>query len=158
MNVDRSCNAVIANASVVRLLAIPVRATTSVDGARNAVIANASVVRLLVIPARATTNVDRARNAVIANASVVRLLAIPVRPTNSVIVERIVVGEFVPQTVVGAAGILQAQLSARLSSSSSSFPSYAAAAALVARSTAIVHPVLQSSQADSRTNKWPQTT
>ena len=70
------------------------------DGARNAVIANASVVRLLVIPARATTNVDRVRNAVIVNASVVRLLAIPVRPTNSVIVERIVVGEFVPQTVV----------------------------------------------------------
>ena len=155
---DGARNAVIANASVVRLLVIPARATTNVDRARNAVIVNASVVRLLVIPARATTNVDRARNAVIVNASVVRLLAIPVRPTNSVIVERIVVGEFVPQTVVGAAGILQAQLSARLSSSSSSFPSYPAASALVARSTAIVHPVLQSAQVDSRTNEWPQTT
>ena len=87
------------------------------DGARNAVIANA-VVRLLAVPAHTTTNVDRARNAVIANAVVVRLL-VPVRPTTSVTVESIAVEEFVRRIVVGAAELLQAQLSARFSSSPS---------------------------------------
>ena len=91
---------------------VSVRTTTNVDGARNAVIANA-VVRLLAVPARTTTNVNRARNAVIANAVVVRLL-VPVRPTTSVTVESIAVEEFVRRTVVGAAGLLQALLSARL--------------------------------------------
>ena len=43
------------------------------DGARNAVIANASVVRLLV-PAHTTTNVDGARNAEMGNALIVRLV------------------------------------------------------------------------------------
>ena len=116
--VDRERNAVITNASVVRLLAVPARTTTNVDRAGNAVIANASIVGLLAILAHTTTNVDRARNAVIANAAVVRLL-VPVRPTTSVTVESIAVGEFVRRTVVGAAELLQAQLSARLSSSPS---------------------------------------
>ena len=118
---DWARNAVKANASVVRLL-VPAHTTTNVTVASITVIANASVVRLLV-PARTTTNVDRERNAVIANASVVRLLAIPVRPTTSLILEGIVVGEFVPHTVVGAAQLLQTLFSARLSSSLSSFPS-----------------------------------
>ena len=86
---------------------VSVRSTANVDGARNTVITNA-VVRLLAVPARTTTNVDRARNAVIL-----------VRPTTSVTVESIAVEEFVRRTVVGAAELLQAQLSARFSSSSS---------------------------------------
>ena len=133
---------------------VSVRTITNVDGARNAVIANA-VVRLLAVPARTTTNVNRARNAVIANAVVVRLL-VPVRPTTSVTVESIAVEEFVRRTVVGAAGLLQALLSARLFFLQSSFPSYPAAAALVARTTAIVHPVLWSSPANSHSNKSSQ--
>ena len=47
--------------------------------------------------------------------------------------------------VFGALGLLQALLSVQLSSSPSSFPSYPASTVLVARTTAIVHPVLWSS-------------
>ena len=132
-NVDRTNNVVIAYVSVVSLL-VPVRTTTNVDGARNAVIKNALVVRLLV-PVHTTTNVTVASNAVIANASVNRLL-VPARTTTNVTLERIVVREFVPHTVVGAVELLQALLSARLSSWPSSFPSYPAAAVLVVRTTA----------------------
>ena len=137
---DWARNAVKANASVVRLL-VPAHTTTNVTVASITVIANASVVRLLV-PARTTTNVDRERNAVKANASEVRPLVI-VRPTTSLILEGIVVGEFVPHTVVGAAQLLQMLFSARLSSSLSSFPS-SPAAVFLARTTAVVHPVLWS--------------
>ena len=85
---------------------------------------------------------DRARSAVIANASVVRLL-VTVRTTPIVTLERIVVGEFVRHhTVVGAAELLQALLSAQLFSSQSSFPLCPVSAVLVAPITAIVHPVL----------------
>ena len=155
-SVKLASSAVIANASVVRLL-VPVRTTTNVDRARNAVMANASVVRLLV-PVRTTTNVDRARNAVIANASVNRLL-VTVRTTPIVTLERIVVGEFVRHhTVVGVAELLQALLSAQLYSSPSSFPLCPVSAVLVARTTAIVHPVLWSSPANSHNNKWSQLT
>ena len=153
-NVDRTNNVVIAYVSVVPLL-VPVRTTTNVDGARNAVIKNALVVRLLV-PVHTTTNVTVASSAVIANASVNRLL-VPARTTTNVTLERIVVREFVPHTVVGAVELLQALLSARLSSWPSSFPSYPAAAVLVVRTTAIVHPVLWSSPAN-RNNKWSQPT
>ena len=124
------------------------------DRARNAVKANVSIVYPLV-SVRMTTNVDRAKNVVIASALTVRHLA-TVRPTTSVTLMRIVVGEFVPHTVVGAAGLLQALLSARLFFLQSSFPSYPAAAALVARTTAIVHPVLWSSPANSHSNKSSQ--
>ena len=155
-SVKLASSAVIANASVVRLL-VPVRTTTNVDRARNAVMANASVVRLLV-PVRTTTNVDRARNAVIANASVVRLL-VTVRTTPIVTLERIVVGEFVRHhTVVGVAELLQALLSAQLFSSPSSFPLCPVSAVLVAHTTAIVHPVLRTSPANSHNNKWSQLT
>ena len=154
-NVTVASSTVIANASVVCLL-VPVRTSTNVDGARNAVIANASVVRLLV-PAIMTTNVDGARNAEMGNALVVRLLVI-VRPTTSVTLGRIVVGEFVPYTVVGATKLFQSLLSARLSSSPSSFPSYPAAAVLVACTIFIVHPVLWSSPANSHNNKPYQPT
>ena len=153
-NVDRTNNVVIAYVSVVSLL-VPVRTKTNVDGARNAVIKNALVVRLLV-PVHTTTNVTKASSAVIANASVNRLL-VPARTTTNVTLERIVVREFVPHTVVGAVELLQALLSARLSSWPSSFPSYPAAAVLVVRTTAIVHPVLWSSPAN-RNNKWSQPT
>ena len=82
------------------------------------------------------------RNAAIANASVVRLL-VTVRTTPIVTLERIVVGEFVRHhTVVGAAELLQALLSAQLFSSQSSFPLCLVSAVLVAPTTAIVHPVL----------------
>ena len=74
--------------------------------------ANASVVRHLV-PVRTTTNVTMASNAVIANALVNRLL-VTVRPTTSVTLERIVVEEYVPHTVVGVVELLQGLLSARL--------------------------------------------
>ena len=47
--------------------------------------------------------------------------------------------------VFGALGLLQALLSVQLSSSPSSSPSYPASTVLVARTTAIVHPVLWSS-------------
>ena len=94
-------------------------------------------VRLPVWDERATL----ASNAVIANASVVRFL-VPARMTTNVTLERIVVGEFVPHTVIGAEELLQAPLSVQLSSSPLSFPSYPAAAVLVARTTSIVHPVL----------------
>ena len=154
-NVTVASSTVIANASVVCLL-VPVRMSTNVDGARNAVIANASVVRLLV-PAHTTTNVDGARNAEMGNALIVRLLVI-VRPTTNVTLGRIVVGEFVPYTMVGATQLFQSLLSTRLSSSPSSFPSYPAAAVLVARTTAIVHPVLWSSPANSHNNKPYQPT
>ena len=107
---------------------------------------------------RTTTNVDRARSAVIANASVVRLL-VTVRTTPIVTLERIVVGEFVRHhTVVGVAELLQALLSAQLYSSPSSFPLCPVSAVLVARTTAIVHPVLWSSPANSHNNKWSQLT
>ena len=109
-NVTLANSAVKANASVA-LLPVPARTTTNVDRARNAVKANVSVVYPLV-SVRMTTNVDRARNVVIASALTVRHLA-TVRPTTSVTLMRIVVGEFVPHTVVGAAGLLQALLSAR---------------------------------------------
>ena len=168
-SVKLASSAVIANASVVRLL-VPVRTTTNVDRARNAVMANALVVCLLV-PVPTTTNVDRARSAVIANASVVRLLVtvrtnasvvrllVTVRTTPIVTLERIVVGEFVRHhTVVGAAELLQALLSAQLYSSPSSFPLCPVSAVLVARTTAIVHPVLWSSPANSHNNKWSQLT
>ena len=150
-NVPLANSAVKANASVA-LLPVPARTTTNVDRARNAVKANVSIVYPLV-SVRMTTNVDRARNVVIASAF--RHLA-TVRPTTSVTLMRIVVGEFVPHTVVGAAGLLQALLSARLFFLPSSFPSYPAAAALVARTTAIVHPVLWSSPANSHSNKSSQ--
>ena len=107
---------------------------------------------------RTTTNVDRARSAVIANASVVRLL-VTVRTTPIVTLERIVVGEFVRHhTVVGVAELLQALLSAQLYSSPSSFPLCPVSAVLVARTTAILHPVLWSSPANSHNNKWSQLT
>ena len=155
-SVKLASSAVIANASVVRLL-VPVRTTTNVDRARNAVMANALVVCLLV-PVPTTTNVDRARSAVIANASVVRLL-VTVRTTPIVTLERIVVGEFVRHhTVVGVAELLQALLLAQLYSSPSSFPLCPVSAVLVARTTAIVHPVLWSSPANSHNNKWSQLT
>ena len=155
-SVKLASSAVIANASAVRLL-VPVRTTTNVDRARNAVMANALVVCLLV-PVPTTTNVDRARSAVIANASVVRLL-VTVRTTPIVTLERIVVGEFVRHhTVVGVAELLQALLSAQLYSSPSSFPLCPVSAVLVARTTAIVHPVLWSSPANSHNNKWSQLT
>ena len=148
-NVTVASSTVIANASVVCLL-VPVRTSTNVDGARNAVIANASVVRLLV-PAHTTTNVDGARNAEMGNALIVRLLVI-VRPTTNVTLGRIVVGEFVPYTMVGATQLFQSLLSTRLSSSPS-FPSYPAAAVLIACTIFIVHPVLWSSPANSHNNK-----
>ena len=155
-SVKLASSAVIANASVVRLL-VPVRTTTNVDRARNAVMANALVVCLLV-PVPTTTNVDRARSAVIANASVVRLL-VTVRTTPIVTLERIVVGEFVRHhTVVGVAVLLQALLLAQLYSSPSSFPLCPVSAVLVARTTAIVHPTLWSSPANSHNNKWSQLT
>lgn len=90
---------------------------------------------------RMTPSAERASSAVTANASVVILL-VPVRPTTSVILERIVVGEFVCRRVVGKAGLLQAPLSVQLSSLPSSFPLHLAAAVLVARTTVIVRPVL----------------
>lgn len=92
---------------------------------------------------RTTTSVERGSGAVniIANASVVRLL-VRVRPTTSVILERIVVGECVSRSVVRKAGLLQAPLSAQLSSLPSSFPLHLAAAVLVAHTTVIVRPVL----------------
>ena len=133
-----------------------VRTTTSVGRKSNAVITNASVVSQFA-PVPTTFNATLASNAVIANASVVRFL-VPARMTTIVTLERFVVGEFVPHTVVGAVELLQAPLSARLSSSPSSFPSYPAAAVLVARTTAIVHPALWSSQANSHNNKWSQPT
>ena len=148
-NVTVASSTVIANASVVCLL-VPVRTSTNVDGARNAVIANASVVRLLV-PAHTTTNVDGARNAEMGNALIVRLVII--RPTTNVTLGRIVVGKFVPYTMVGAAQLFQSLLSTRLSSSPSSFQSYSAAAVLVACTIFIVHPVLWSSPANSHNNK-----
>ena len=155
-SVKLASSAVIADASVVRLL-VPVRTTTNVDRAGNAVMANALVVCLLV-PVPTTTNVDRARSAVIANASVVRLL-VTVRTTPIVTLERIVVGEFVRHhTVVGVAELLQALLLAQLYSSPSSFPLCPVSAVLVARTTAIVHPVLWSSPANSHNNKWSQLT
>ena len=101
---------------------------------------------------------DRARSAVIANSSVVRLL-VTVRTTPIVTLERIVVGEFVRHhTVVGVAELLQALLSAQLYSSPSSFPLCPVSAVLVARTTAILHPVLWSSPANSHNNKWSQLT
>ena len=91
---------------------------------------------------RTTASVGRTNNAVITNASVVRLL-VTVRTTPIVTLERIVVGEFVRHhTVVGAAELLQALLSAQLFSSQSSFPLCLVFAVLVAPTTAIVHPVL----------------
>ena len=152
---DRARNAVMANALVVFLL-VPVRTTTNVTVASNAVMANASVVGPLV-PVRTTTNVTVASSAVKANALVNRPLA-TVRPTTSATLERIVVEEFVPHTVVGVVELLQGLLSARLFSLPSSFLSYPAAAVLVARTTAIVHPALWSSQANSHNNKWSQPT
>ena len=117
-----------------------VRTTTSVGRKSNAVITNASVVSQFA-PVPTTFNATLASNAVIANASVVRFLA-TARMTTNVTLERIVVGEFVPHTVVRAEELLQAP-SAQLSSSpSSSFPSCPAAAVLVARTTSIIHPVL----------------
>ena len=110
-NVDRARNAVMENASVVCLL-VPVRTTTNVTVASNAVIANASVVGPLV-PVRTTTNVTVASSAVKVNALVNRLL-VTVRPTTSVTLERIVVEEFVPHTVVGVVELFQGLLSARL--------------------------------------------
>ena len=152
-SVERTSNAVMGNVSAVSLH-VRVRTTTNVDRARNAVKANVSIVYPLV-SVRMTTNVDRARNVVIASALTVRHLA-TVRPNTSVTLMRTVVGEFVPHTVVGAAGLLQALLSAQLFFLQSSFPSYPAAAALVARTTAIVHPVLWSSPANSHSNKSSQ--
>ena len=154
-NVTVASSTVIANASAVCLL-VPVRTSTNVDGARNAVMENASVVRPLV-PAHTTTNVDGARNAEMGNVLVVRLLVI-VRPTTNVTLGRIVVGVFVPYTMVGATQLFQSLLSTRLSSSPSSFPSYPAAAVLVACTIFIVHPVLWSSPANSHNNKPYQPT
>ena len=108
---DRARNAVMANALVVFLL-VPVRTTTNVTVASNAVMANASVVGPLV-PVRTTTNVTVASSAVKANALVNRPLA-TVRPTTSATLERIVVEEFVPHTVVGVVELLQGLLSAQL--------------------------------------------
>ena len=116
-----------------------VRTTTSVGRKSNAVITNASVVSQF-SPVPTTFNATLASNAVIANASVVRFL-VPARMTTNVTLERIVVGEFVHHTVVGAEELLQAP-SAQLSSSPSSFPSCPAAAVLVSRTTSIIHPVL----------------
>ena len=127
-----------------------VRTTTSVERKNNAVITNASVVSQ-VVPVRTTPNVTLASNAVIANASVVRFL-VPARMTTIVTLERFVVGEFVPHTVVGAVELLQAPLSAR-SSSPSSFPSYPAVAVLVARTTTIVHPIMWSSPTNNHDKK-----
>ena len=138
-SVERTNNAVITNASAFSPL-VPVRPPSIVALMSSAVVAHASVVRLLV-PVPTTTNVDRARSAVIANASVVRLL-VTVRTTPIVTLERIVVGEFVHHTVVGAVELLQALLSAQLFSSQSSFPLCLVSAVLVAPTTAIVHPVL----------------
>ena len=77
-----------------------VRTTTSVGRKSNAVITNASVVsQFASVPT--TFNATLASNAVIANASVVRFLA-TARMTTNVTLERIVVGEFVPHSVVGA--------------------------------------------------------
>ena len=155
-SVGRTNNAVITNASAFSPL-VPVRPPSIVALMSSAVVAHASVVRLLV-PVPTTTNVDRARSAVIANASVVRLL-VTVRTTPIVTLERIVVGEFVRHhTVVGAAELLQALLSAQLFSSPSSFPLCPVSAVLVARTTAIVHPVLWSSPANSHNKKWSQLT
>ena len=107
----------------------------------NAVITNASAVCPLV-PVRPTSIVALVSSAVVAHASVVRLL-VTVRTTPIVTLERIVVGEFVRHhTVVGAAELLQALLSAQLFSSQSSFPLCPVSAVLVAHTTAIVHPVL----------------
>ena len=85
------------------------------------------------------------------NALIVRLVII--RPTTNVTLGRIVVGEFVPYTMVGATQLFQSLLSTRLSSSPSSFQSYSAAAVLVACTIFIVHPVLWSSPANSHNNK-----
>ena len=56
---------------------------------------------------RTTTSVERTSNAVIGNVSAVSL-HVRVRTTISVALMRIVVEEFAPHTVVGAAGLLQA--------------------------------------------------
>ena len=56
---------------------------------------------------RTTTSVGRTSNAVIGNVSAVSL-HVRVSTTISVALMRIVVGEFAPHTVVGAAGLLQA--------------------------------------------------
>ena len=118
-----------------------VRTTASVGRTNNAVITNASVVCPLV-PVRPPSIVALVSSAVVAHASVVRLL-VTVRTTPIVTLERIVVGEFVRHhTVVGAAVLLQALLSAQLFSSQSSFPLCPVSAVLVAPTTAIVHPVL----------------
>ena len=117
-----------------------VRTTASVGRTNNAVITNASVVCPLV-PVRPPSIVALMSSAVVAHASVVRLL-VPARTTPIVTLERIVVGEFVHHTVVGAAELLQALLSAQLFSSQSSFPLCLVSAVLVAPTTAIVHPVL----------------
>ena len=106
-NVDRTSNAVIGHLSGVSLL-VPVRTTSSAGWGRNTIKANASVVGLLV-PVHTTTNVTVASSAVIANASVNRLL-VSARTTTNVTLERIVVREFVPHTVVGAVELLQALL------------------------------------------------
>ena len=129
-----------------------VRTTASVGRTNNAVITNASAFSPLV-PVRPPSIVALMSSAVVAHASVVRLL-VPARTTPIVTLERIVVGEFVHHTVVGAVELLQALLSAQLFSLPSSFPSYPAAAVLVARTTGIVHPALWSSQANSHNNKW----
>ena len=134
-----------------------VRPTASVGRTNNAVITNASVVGPLV-PVRPPSIVALVSSAVVAHASVVRLL-VTVRTTPIVTLERIVVGEFVRHhTVVGVAELLQALLSAQLYSSPSSFPLCPVSAVLVARTTAIVHPVLWSSPANSHNNKWSQLT
>ena len=118
-----------------------VRTTASVGRTNNAVITNASVVCPL-DPVLPPTIVALVSSAVVAHASVVRLL-VTVRTTPIVTLERIVVGEFVRHhTVVGAAELLQALLSAQLFSSQSSFPLCLVSAVLVAPTTAIVHPVL----------------
>ena len=118
-----------------------VRPTASVGRASNAVITNASAFTPLV-PVRPPSVVTLVSSAVVAHASVVRLL-VPARTTPIVTLERIVVGEFVRHhIVVGAAELLQALLSAQLFSSQSSFPLCPVSAVLVARTTAIVHPVL----------------
>ena len=117
-----------------------VRTTTSVEQMSNAVITNVPVVRPL-LPVPTTTSVKLASSAVIANASV-NCLLVPARTTTNVTLERIVVREFVPHTVVGVVELLQALLSARLSSWPSSFPSYPAVAVPVVRITTIVRPVL----------------
>ena len=118
-----------------------VRTTASVGRTNNAVITNASAFSPLV-PVRPPSIVALVSSAVVAHASVVRLL-VTVRTTPIVTLERIVVGEFVRHhTVVGAAELLQALLSAQLFSSQSSFPLCLVSAVLVAPTTAIVHPVL----------------